>query len=799
MSGEASAQKPGSPSKGGGFSSIRNMWKSKEKEVAAGAAARSSRPTKGIGSTAPPQSPSSRANALLSQPHEAVTDGFQQYGIVFADSSGVLSIRKVIPGSAADQTGVIFPGDSLHEVNEIEVYRWQLDRVIPLISGDRAGATLRLAFQRTGFTDLIRVELELTKNHSRPSPRLCPSAPEISTPIEAAAETASPDIGTLPMPVLQEQSQDQASAGNQPTSHQPPSVELENAKDGLQALVVKRYKTKIQELSQSLEAAQVSCAKQERQVEEMSRFLNEKDELLRELREAVGKLTHKLEESSRENLELRRSAAQFAQSTSDPSFKSAGGDDSHLAREVDRLTTELEAMRKERDLAQFSDRTGVEDSSDLLRELKLQMIEKDAKVQDLEGKIASLKRSNVIQAVELQELHDHVAGMEKQKMALQVQQFPPLPPLQSVRESPYDATMDDDEKMKAILLADEVLQKAQEEIAMLKQKDERRVQLEAWAEQSQQEIQRLQIELDDKNVAGENSDARSVRRERDELVEWSQKAKSEIEALQVELSHAQGQVDAAARQLAEIDDLKAKTKELEMHKLNLESQVSSLMKESQRPVAGLCRAGAETSAEDAETSTEALEDHPLMQTIGMLDQKQAEMHQHVATLSAHVQVMETENIEKLKATIQQLTLNEKLMTEKLEVANEAYAKSREQYLAAEVEINMLRSHLDNLGVHTDLAEDGAIQNMSKDPRTAADSISPLVIESMQVEKRQLEEAMTKLQGEKVFIERCLADARLDLSRLESEQENASNALHESQLMVGPTNFCVEHDTRITLG
>ena len=99
MSGEASAQKPGSPSKVGGFSSIRNMWKSKEKEVAAGAAARSSRPSKGIGSTAPPQSPSSRANALLSQPHEAVTDGFQQYGIVFADSAGVLSIRKVIPGS----------------------------------------------------------------------------------------------------------------------------------------------------------------------------------------------------------------------------------------------------------------------------------------------------------------------------------------------------------------------------------------------------------------------------------------------------------------------------------------------------------------------------------------------------------------------------------------------------------------------------------------------------------------------------------------------------------------------------
>ena len=64
--------------------------------------------------------------------------------------------------------------------------------------------------------------------------------------------------------------------------------------------------------------------------------------------------------------------------------------------------------------------------------------------------------------------------------------------------------------------------------------------------------------------------------------------------------------------------------------------------------------GAETSAEDAETSTETLEDHPLMQTIGMLDQKQAEMHQHVATLSAHVQVIETENTVKLKATIEQL-------------------------------------------------------------------------------------------------------------------------------------------------
>lgn len=37
-----------------------------------------------------------------------------------------------------------------------------------------------------------------------------------------------------------------------------------------------------------------------------------------------------------------------------------------------------------------------------MREMKLQLIEKGAKIQDLESQAASLKRNNVIQAVELQ-------------------------------------------------------------------------------------------------------------------------------------------------------------------------------------------------------------------------------------------------------------------------------------------------------------------------------------------------------------------------------------------------------------
>ena len=132
---------------------------------------------------------------------------------------------------------------------------------------------------------------------------------------------------------------------------------------------------------------------------------------------------------------------------------------------------------------------------ELVREMKLQLIEKDAKIQAMESQCASLKRSSVIQAVELQELHDHLAGLEKQKNLQEIQRFPPLPPLSSIKESPYEHYEDEDGKMRAIMLADEALHNAQQEIAILKQSDERRQQLEGLLNNANKELATLRESL----------------------------------------------------------------------------------------------------------------------------------------------------------------------------------------------------------------------------------------------------------------------------------------------------------------
>ena len=832
MSGEASP-----PQKTGGFSSIKNIWQERVKEVEGAGRppvviqkkdvppqpvtkfpSRSSGRTSSGGSSAPPQSPSSRANAILSQPQDAAADPFQQYGIAFVeDNTGLVTIRKVIPGSPADQAGLLFPGDALHEVNGIEVYKWPLDRVTPLASGDRAGSTLRLAFERLGFPDMIHVELEMGKNYLRPSPSPSPSLSPSSEPRPPAKMSENTRDVSMPAQPQQPGRESPESSSQVEGSSQdyeeyqvvPPRPSSEDKgdvkddKDEMRMNVVKRYKSRIQELSQSLEASQVSSAKQARQVEELNRFLNEKDELLKELREAVSKLTNKLEESSRENYDMRLKMNELGPAES--SAKTSGGETSSVNREVQRLKMELDAMRNQRDIAQLSS-VPSDDASDILREMKLQVIEKDAKIQDLEGKIASLRRSNVIQAVELQELHDHVAGMEKQKMAMQVQQFPPLPPLQSVTESPFETPMDEDDKMKAIMLADEVLKKAQDEIALLKQKDQRRIQLEAWAEQSQLEIQRLRKEL-------EHQAAESGRSSR----------AGDVESLQLQLSRSLSQVDLLKQQVAGLEDLKIKTADLQKKNINLEAQIQTLRAPHGPP--GPSAAG----PIDVDLPGSLL-DHPVMQHLGMLDKKQLELQEHIAALAAmptsgcagdaqnqstemhqlraqlraqdaalakltssinpseksnaDLLIAETHKVEVLKVQVEDFARNTQLMNTELELVKNAYSQSRQQYLAAEVEIKMLRTHLDAIKRDGD-AQETASSARDEESKTANENSahSARLFESVIQEKRVLEEALSKIRDEKLFVERCLTDARLNISRLEAEHESENTSFHEANLAV----------------
>ncbi|KAJ1474776.1 hypothetical protein T484DRAFT_1831026, partial [Baffinella frigidus] len=68
------------------------------------------------------------------------------------------------------------------------------------------------------------------------------------------------------------------------------------SKDDMRANVVKKYKTRIQELSQNLEASQTVEAQQRHHLEEVLRREAGKEESVRELRVTVERLTARLEE-----------------------------------------------------------------------------------------------------------------------------------------------------------------------------------------------------------------------------------------------------------------------------------------------------------------------------------------------------------------------------------------------------------------------------------------------------------------------------------------------------------------------
>ena len=103
------------------FHSARNLWQ--QRATSGGNAGPSqkvrNRENLKINNSTPPLSPSSRKD---------VHDPFQIYGISFnaecdgLNSSGVLTIRKLIPGGSADLAGGIFPGDVLNDVNGVDVY-----------------------------------------------------------------------------------------------------------------------------------------------------------------------------------------------------------------------------------------------------------------------------------------------------------------------------------------------------------------------------------------------------------------------------------------------------------------------------------------------------------------------------------------------------------------------------------------------------------------------------------------------------------------------------------------------------
>ena len=106
---------------GNAFRSARSIWQ--QLAASSGGSGKISPPKfrtrdNSRSNSQPPLSPSSRKDGY---------DPFQAYGIIFnaehegLSANGTLTIKRLIPGGSADLAGVIFPGDTLNEVEGANV------------------------------------------------------------------------------------------------------------------------------------------------------------------------------------------------------------------------------------------------------------------------------------------------------------------------------------------------------------------------------------------------------------------------------------------------------------------------------------------------------------------------------------------------------------------------------------------------------------------------------------------------------------------------------------------------------
>ena len=114
---------------------------------------------------------------------------------------------------------------------------------------------------------------------------------------------------------------------------------------------------------------------------------------------------------------------------------------------------------------------------------------------ELEEQVAALKRNNLIQAVEIKELQDHVNGLEKQIRVGEVARFPPLPGLESIWDSVLEEISREGSTAKQLASLDEELQRAQREIQYLRKNEHRLHQLEVMRQQSEMMLEAAHREI----------------------------------------------------------------------------------------------------------------------------------------------------------------------------------------------------------------------------------------------------------------------------------------------------------------
>jgi hypothetical protein len=293
-----------------------------------------------------------------------------------------------------------------------------------------------------------------------------------------------------------------------------PDVRDENRHSSMQANVLKRYKSKIESLTKSLESAHFFMNRQEERIAVLEQqllqesaaavnFSGQEETNLAEVEE-----TWKMERAAMGN-ELEWLKAQLASKGSELRqalvlFNTLKQDnmrpqEANSTREVSigNLRQEMAGLKSELDFLKNKGCASAlpADNAKIFADLQHDLEQTYASKNELETQIAVLKRNCLIQTVEIKELQDHIYGLEKQNKAGEILLFPPLPGLECIWESLQEEAWNEDCVMKRLLIADEDNQRFQQEIIFLRKNEHRVQQLELVRQQSKLMLEAAQCEI----------------------------------------------------------------------------------------------------------------------------------------------------------------------------------------------------------------------------------------------------------------------------------------------------------------
>ena len=284
----------------------------------------------------------------------------------------------------------------------------------------------------------------------------------------------------------------------------------ESRHSSMQAHVLKRYKSKIELLTKSLEAAHIHMNKQAETIVALEEQLlmakeralpSQPSDKMEQTTEDLPSLAMLLHESEVMRNQLAAKEVDLYQAHNLIKEMKREQSKQELPNEhanagdfyVQSLQNEIISLK--RNLQNTGDSNLPPDSVKIFADLQSDLEITYAAKNELEEQVAALKRNNLIQAVEIKELQDHVNGLEKQIRVGEVARFPPLPGLESIWDSVLEEISREGSTAKQLASLDEELQRAQREIQYLRKNEHRLHQLEVMRQQSEMMLEAAHREI----------------------------------------------------------------------------------------------------------------------------------------------------------------------------------------------------------------------------------------------------------------------------------------------------------------